>query len=78
MPKRPKQKTPAGTAAAAGAARTPDPPSKAQISAYMSALGTKGGTKSGAKRMENLSARQRREIALKGAAARWKLRSGRP
>jgi hypothetical protein len=41
------------------------------IRAYMAKIGAKGGRTSGAKRMTNLSDRQRREIALKGARARW-------
>ena len=44
---------------------------KTQLSAHMSALGRKGGKVSGAKRMENLSDKQRRDIALKAAKARW-------
>ncbi len=38
---------------------------------YMAALGRKGGKVSGAKRMTNLTDKQRREIALKAAKARW-------
>jgi len=44
---------------------------EAQFKARMAELGRKGGQASGAKRMENLSDRQRREIALKAAKARW-------
>ncbi len=40
--------------------------------AHMAKLGAKGGKISGAKRMTNLSAAQRREIAAKAAKARWK------
>jgi hypothetical protein len=43
-----------------------------QLSTYMSQLGRKGGKVSGAKRMENLTAKQRKEIATKAAAARWR------
>lgn len=43
----------------------------AQISAYMAALGRKGGRASGAKRMENLTDDERKSIALKAARARW-------
>ena len=43
----------------------------AAISAYMAKLGAKGGEISGAKRMKNLSARQRKKIASAAAAARW-------
>lgn len=49
----------------------PDAPdAKAIISAHMAALGAKGGKVSGAKRME-MPAKQRREIALNAAKARW-------
>ena len=41
-----------------------------QLSAYMRALGTKGGKVSGAKRMQMPEAK-RKAIAKKGAAARW-------
>jgi general stress protein YciG len=37
----------------------------------MAELGRKGGQISGAKRMDNLSERRRKEIAKRGAAARW-------
>jgi hypothetical protein len=47
-------------------------PFQEQLSAYMAKLGAKGGKVSGAKRMENLSPKTRREIAKKAAAARWK------
>ena len=40
--------------------------------AHMAELGAKGGKISGAKRMKNLTDRQRREIAKKAAEARWK------
>ncbi len=46
-------------------------PFEAQFRARMSELGRKGGKISGAKRMENLSQKQRRDIARKGAKARW-------
>lgn len=41
------------------------------LSRYMSRLGRKGGLASGAKRMSNLSAATRSEIALRAATARW-------
>lgn len=47
-------------------------PFKAQLSAYMSKLGKKGGDASGKARMTSLSAGQRREIAAAAARARWK------
>ncbi len=43
----------------------------AGLSAYMSALGRKGGTISGAKRKTNLSDEKRRTIASIAARARW-------
>ena len=61
-----------------GQVPTPDAPPTmapdfdAQFRAKMAELGKKGGTISGAKRMENLSDRKRKEIARKAAAARWK------
>jgi hypothetical protein len=62
MPKRVKQK--------------PDPsdelpPRPKGFTTYMQALARKGGQISGARRMTNLSANQRRAIAKKGARARW-------
>ena len=58
---------------AAGATTTPPhgDPFEIQFKARMADLGRKGGKASGAKRMENLSEKQRREIALKAAKARW-------
>lgn len=50
-------------------ADAPKPPKG--LSAYMSALGKRGGQVSGAKRMTNLSDEQRQTIALKAARARW-------
>jgi hypothetical protein len=44
---------------------------KAQLSAHMKKIGTKGGNASGASRMTSLSDDQRREIASKAARARW-------
>ncbi len=49
----------------------PAPNFKAQLSAYMSKLGTKGGQVSGKLRMQNLSEQDRREIASRAARARW-------
>lgn len=43
----------------------------AQLKAYMSMLGQKGGKVSGKRRMQNLSDEQRQDIALKAARARW-------
>ena len=49
----------------------PAPDFKAQLSAYMSKLGKKGGKTSGAKRMENLTEEKRRAIASQAARKRW-------
>ncbi len=47
----------------------PKPPKG--LSAYMSALGRKGGQVSGKRRTKNLTPERRQEIALKAARARW-------
>lgn len=49
----------------------PSPKPPKGLSAYMKALGRRGGQVSGARRMANLTDEQRREIALKAARARW-------
>jgi hypothetical protein len=41
------------------------------LSEYMSALGSKGGKVSGARRRQNLSDSKRSEIALRAATVRW-------
>jgi hypothetical protein len=52
------------------------PPSfQEQYRDHMANLGAKGGKISGAKRMENLSAKERKTIAKKAAAARWAKKS---
>lgn len=48
--------------------KQPLPP---EVAAYMSALGRKGGTISGARRMFNLTAKQRQTSARNAARARW-------
>ena len=48
---------------------TPAPKPPKGLSAYMSALGRKGGQVSGERRMKNLTDEQRQEIALKAARA---------
>jgi hypothetical protein len=56
----------------------PKPVKKASpkpISAFMSQLGSKGAPVGGAQRMESLTDKQRREIAMKAAKARWQKRS---
>jgi hypothetical protein len=45
-------------------------PTPDEVSRVMAALGRKGGTVSGAKRMQNLSAAKRKAIARKGGLAR--------
>jgi hypothetical protein len=45
---------------------------KGAVAEYLSRIGRKGGKISGQARMQNLTPEQRREIAKKAAAARWK------
>lgn len=47
-----------------------------QFRAKMRELGRTGGKKSGAKRMENLSEKRRKQIAKLGAKARWARKGG--
>lgn len=47
------------------------PPRPKGFTEYMTALARKGGTISGARRMTNLTAKQRTAIARKAARARW-------
>jgi len=47
-------------------------PTPDEVRRVMSALGKRGGPKGGAARAKALSGDRRREIAQKGAAARWK------
>jgi hypothetical protein len=42
------------------------------VKAYMSEIGRRGGKVSGARRMKNLSAERRAEIARLAAKSRWK------
>jgi hypothetical protein len=53
----------------------PAPTFEEQFRARMAQLGKKGGKASGAKRMTNLTEKQRRDIAKKAAAARWTKKS---
>ncbi len=46
----------------------PDP---ASISAYMAAMGRKGGLVGGKRRLVTMTAAQRKKAAAKAAAARW-------
>ena len=49
-----------------------DLPTKAQISLLMATLGRKGGRIGGKRRLETMSAKERKEAARKAAQARWK------
>ena len=51
-------------------------PFKKQLSAYMAKLGSKGGKIGGKRRLETMTAAQRRSTALKAARARWERRKG--
>lgn len=51
---------------------TVQPPSKAQISLFMAQLGHRGGKIGGKRRLETMTARQRKTVARKAANARWK------
>jgi hypothetical protein len=53
-------------------------PFQQQLSAYMAKLGAKGGKIGGKRRLETMSAAQRRSTALKAARARWGKRKGSP
>jgi hypothetical protein len=55
-------------------ARTPEEPTPAELSRVMAALGRKGGKVGGKRRMETMTAEQRKKIASKAAKARWKKR----
>lgn len=46
-------------------------PTRSQISAFMAELGKKGGKIGGKRRMETMSAKERRIVAKKAAKARW-------
>jgi len=48
------------------------PPTKAQISVLMAQLGQRGGKIGGKRRLETMTADQRRNVARKAARARWK------
>jgi hypothetical protein len=47
------------------------PATKSQISKFMAELGRKGGKIGGKRRMETMSAKERKEVARKAAQARW-------
>jgi hypothetical protein len=48
------------------------PPSKEQVSMLMAEMGRKGGKIGGKRRLETMTARERRNAARKAANARWK------
>ena len=50
-------------------------PTKAQISMLMASLGRKGGKIGGKRRLETMTAAERKAIAAKAAKARWKKQS---
>jgi hypothetical protein len=47
------------------------PPTPSQISMLMAELGRKGGKIGGKRRLETMSAKERKETARKAAQARW-------
>lgn len=47
------------------------PPTKAQVSLLMAKLGRKGGKIGGKRRLQTMTAQQRKELARKAAEARW-------
>lgn len=47
------------------------PPTKSQISMFMSEMGRKGGKIGGKRRLYTMTAEDRRRIAKKAAKARW-------
>jgi hypothetical protein len=49
----------------------PGPAAPASLSAYMAAMGRKGGQIGGKRRLVTMTAAQRRKIAAKAAKARW-------
>jgi hypothetical protein len=53
----------------------PPAPEKSEISKYLAEIGRKGGLKGGKARAEKLTSKQRRNIAIKAAHARWKTAS---
>ncbi len=58
------------------AVTAPTPPS--DLSAYMAAIGRKGGQIGGKRRLKNMTKEQRRKVAAKAARARWKKRGKSP
>jgi hypothetical protein len=58
-------------------AALPSPPAPAGISAYMAAMGRKGGQIGGKRRLVTMTAAQRKKAAAKAAKARWSTRKER-
>jgi hypothetical protein len=50
---------------------TPPKVSRSEISRVMSAMGQRGGRIGGKRRLETMSAAERREVAAKAAKTRW-------
>jgi hypothetical protein len=50
----------------------PPPAPPANLSAYMAAIGRKGGQIGGKRRLKTMTREQRRRVAAKAARARWK------
>jgi len=48
------------------------PPAPSDLSAYMAAIGRKGGQIGGKRRLKTMSKAQRSKVAAKAAKARWK------
>jgi hypothetical protein len=51
-------------------------PTAAQISVFMAEMGRRGGKIGGKRRAENMTPKERSQLALKAAKARWNKRPG--
>lgn len=49
-----------------------EPILSSSLSAYMAAIGSKGGKVGGKRRLKTMTAKQRQRVAKKAARARWK------
>ena len=49
-----------------------DIPANAEVSAYMAAIGRKGGLKGGKRRLKTMTVAERKKAASRAAKARWK------
>ena len=56
---------------------TTEVPAPANISAYMAAIGRKGGQIGGKRRLKTMTKAERSKVAAKAARARWKRPTGR-